>query len=118
VPQTDFSLLGSPLHEVLTGKVRNEGATVLEVLYRAEASEPFDYPPSVPEELALLCNRATSLDPRERPESALEFRQTIADSLRHKSSIALAQAATTRLDELFAKGNPDESESSLDDEAS
>jgi eukaryotic-like serine/threonine-protein kinase len=104
-PRTDVYLLGATLHEVLTGQVRHRGATVLEVLYDVEDSVPFDYPPSVPPELALLCNRATSRDPAARPASALEFRQAIAEYLRHKSSIALEQAATARLRELSAQGS-------------
>jgi tRNA A-37 threonylcarbamoyl transferase component Bud32 len=102
---TDVYLLGATLHEVLMGKVRHRGETVVEVLYDASESAPFDYPPTAPAELAALCNRATSGDPSARPESALAFRKAIAEFLEHRGSIALAEAAATRFMELCAKGD-------------
>jgi eukaryotic-like serine/threonine-protein kinase len=102
-PRTDVYLLGAALHEALTGKVRHRGESVLEGLYAAAESLPFDYPPSVPAELALLCNRAMSRDPEARPESARVFRQELADFLQHRGSNALAEAAAARLAELRAR---------------
>jgi len=96
-PFTDVYLLGATLHQVLTGRFRHEGRTVQEALLSAFCSEPFEYHPSVPSELAELCNRATSRDPSQRPATALEFRRALSDFLRHRSAIALADEATERL---------------------
>jgi tRNA A-37 threonylcarbamoyl transferase component Bud32 len=103
-PRSDVYLLGATLHEILMREVRHRGDTILEVLYAAAESLPFDYPPSVPAELAALCTRATSRDPAARPESARAFRQAIADFLQHRGSNALAEAAAARLTDLRARG--------------
>jgi eukaryotic-like serine/threonine-protein kinase len=98
--RTDVYLLGATLHEVLTGGLRHGGETIYDVLLAAFRSEPHAYGDDVPGELADLCNRATHRDPAERPESALELRRAVAEFLRHRSSIALADAARLRLGEL------------------
>lgn len=98
--RTDVYLLGSTLHEILTGTPRHGGATVHAVLVSAIVSAPVVYPPSVPEELGALANRATSSNPDARPASAAEFRQRLADYLQHKSSIALGRSAALRLAKL------------------
>jgi len=59
-------------------------------------ARPFAYPPSVPEELAALCNRATALDPSQRPASALEFRRALLEHLQHRGSEELAREASLR----------------------
>lgn len=101
-PHTDVYLLGATLHYVLTGKFRHDGEKLQDALMSAYCSEPYAYADSVPEELAALCNQATSRDPSARPASALAFRQAIADFLRHKSSIVLADEASERLARLAA----------------
>jgi serine/threonine-protein kinase len=101
-PHTDVYQLGAVLHEILTGTRRHCGLDLIETVLMAIESDPVDYPPSVPEELASLCNRATSLDPADRPRSALEFRGAIAAFLDHRGSIALAVAAAARVERLRA----------------
>ncbi len=98
--RTDVYLLGATLHEVLTGELRHGGSTLQQVLFRAFRSEPYSYPESVPQELADLCNRATSRDPDARPESAHAFRQALVDYRHHRTSVALAAGAAERLREL------------------
>jgi serine/threonine-protein kinase len=98
--RTDVYLLGATLHEILTGTPRHRGATLHAVLVGAIVSAPIAYASSVPEELAALANRATSGDPNERPASAVELRQAIADYLHHRSSIALGRSAVERLETL------------------
>jgi serine/threonine-protein kinase len=95
-------LLGATLHQILTGRFRHDAKRLEEALRSAFESVPVSYDDSVPQELAALCNGATSREPTDRPETALAFRQAIADFLRHKSSIALAEEATERLEQLRA----------------
>lgn len=99
---TDVYLLGATLHHVLTGRFRHEGEKLQDALMSAFLSEPATYDSSVPEELAALCNRATRRDPNARHASALELRQAVADYLRHKGSIVLADEASERLARLEA----------------
>ncbi|MGZ3418463.1 MAG: protein kinase domain-containing protein [Polyangiales bacterium] len=107
--RTDVYLLGATLHQVLTGKLRHEGETIFMVLIDAVDSPPFEYPSTVPEDLAALANRATSKGMAERPASAAEFRKALADHLHHKSSMALAKSALPRLERLRALlASPDE----------
>jgi tRNA A-37 threonylcarbamoyl transferase component Bud32 len=96
-PYTDVYLLGATLHTVLTGEPRHDGVGLVDVLRAAHTSAPFAYGPKVPEELAALCNRATSREPSDRPESALAFRRAIEDYLTHRTSLVLSAAADERL---------------------
>ena len=95
--RTDVYLVGATLHEVLTGKPRHGGKTMMEVARNAMSSEPFAYGPDVPAELASLCNRATARDPAKRPASAAAMREEIALFLRHRAARAIAEAALERL---------------------
>jgi eukaryotic-like serine/threonine-protein kinase len=99
-PRTDVYLLGATLHHLLTGAPRNGGSRPSEALLDAMRSAPFAYPPSVPEELAELCNRATACDPNDRPAGARELKQGIADYLAHRSAIALGRSAVERVGKL------------------
>jgi serine/threonine-protein kinase len=101
-PWTDVYLLGATLHAVLVGRPRHDGTELRTVLVSAFESKPYAYPPSVPEELADLCNRATARDATKRPASALEFHQALASYVAHTGSLALADAANERLTELEA----------------
>jgi eukaryotic-like serine/threonine-protein kinase len=96
-PRTDVYLLGATLHHLLTGRARHDGTTVMEVLHHAALSAPFAYDDTIPDELARLCNRATARRPEDRPASAAELREAIANFLRHKSARALCEAALERL---------------------
>src|SRR5262249_53205231 len=91
--QTDVYLLGATLHEILTGRTRHAGSTVMEVLHLAAQSTPFQYDASIPDELARLCNRATARAPKDRPASAAELREALVDYLRHATARALGEAA-------------------------
>jgi len=100
--RTDVYLLGATLHRILTGEPRHIGANVRAAVASALESAPVDYPPDVPAELAAIANLATSRDPADRPASAGALRESIADYLRHKGSIALAQSARDRMATLRA----------------
>jgi eukaryotic-like serine/threonine-protein kinase len=103
--QTDVYLLGSTLHQVLTGTPRHSGESPYNVLVRVLRSEPYDYGDGVPRELAELCNAATGRDPTQRPESAAELRRAVELFLEHRGSDDLAERASEKLaqlEELYA----------------
>jgi serine/threonine-protein kinase len=101
--RTDVYLLGATLHAVLTGSPRHAASSVYEALLLANASEPYVYRSDVPAELAAICNRATSREPADRFQSALDLRRAVADFRRHRGSIALSDEAAARLSELGAR---------------
>ena len=99
-PRTDVYMLGAMLHEVLTDALRHQGDSLAEVLRSVAASEPISYSPDVPAELAAICNRAMALDPRDRFESALAFREALAAHLEHRGSMDLVREGEAKLEEL------------------
>ncbi|MGE0710438.1 MAG: serine/threonine-protein kinase [Planctomycetota bacterium] len=101
-PRTDVYLLGAVLHEVLTGRRRHEGPTLVNVLASASRSAPVAYGPEVPPELAEIANRATHADPAARFPDPRAFRAALVAFLRHRGSRELAAAAAERLGALHA----------------
>ncbi|MFI5301801.1 MAG: serine/threonine-protein kinase, partial [Polyangiales bacterium] len=97
-PRTDVYLLGATLHEVLTRRLRHEGASVAEALRQALRSLPFEYGSDVPPELGALANASTCRDPDDRPSSAFEFHARISQFLGTRGSVGLARAASASLD--------------------
>jgi eukaryotic-like serine/threonine-protein kinase len=100
-PRTDVYLLGAMLHEILTGHPRHRG-TMIQALYSAYRSEPFEYDASVPKPLAAIANRAMSANLADRYESAEAFKEAVAAFLRQRSSILLSDEASERLAALNA----------------
>ncbi len=98
--RTDVYLLGATLHQILTGEPRHVASTMDSTLLLAAKSPPFQYEPNVPAELAAIANRATSVATEERPASAAELREMVADYLKHKASIALGHSAAERVAKL------------------
>ncbi len=99
-PRTDVYLLGSTLHEVLTGTTRHHGGNQYALMGSVFLSAPVEYPGEVPAELAALCNAATDGDPAKRPADASAFRVALAEYLQHRNAIALADEAAASLREL------------------
>ncbi|MFO0552742.1 MAG: serine/threonine-protein kinase [Polyangiaceae bacterium] len=97
-PHTDIYLLGATLHDVLVGEPRHPGKHLMDVIRSAVESRPFEYPPSVPRELAELCNAATSRDPSDRPANVAAFRKALRVYLSHRASNELSRSATGSLE--------------------
>ncbi len=95
-PRSDVFLLGAVLHQIVTGRHRNGGTTVQEMLVSAFHCEPPSFDGSVPVELQDLIGTATAASPDDRPESAEEFRLAIAEFLAHRVSVQLLAEARQR----------------------
>jgi serine/threonine-protein kinase len=89
---SDVYLLGSTLHEILTGRPPHEGPSVMAILASVVRSE-CALPPELPEEIARVCRRAMARDPADRFPSAAAFREAVEAFLRHRGSLALAANA-------------------------
>ncbi len=76
--RSDVYSLGVILHEILTGRVPNAGATLKEIYRRLRSDAPASFGPSVPAALQAACRKALRRDPRRRHAGAGEF----ADDLR------------------------------------
>ena len=117
--RTDVYLLGGMLHWILTASPRHRGALVIQKLVAAIRSEPVEYGPGVPAELAAIANRATAADPELRFPEARSFRRAIERFLSHRDSTRLTDAAAEgvrRLGEMRATA-PSTEESTDDAEA-
>jgi len=100
--RTDVFLLGATLHVALTGRPRHQGTSMMDVLSAASASEPVAYGDEVPEELALLCNEATTRSPEDRVPSVSAFRERLARFLLRRPSNALTLDAERTLERAIA----------------
>jgi len=103
--RTDVYLLGTLLHEMLVGQPPHQGDTLFDVLYQAFASKPFDYPSSVPNDLAKICHKAMNVNPAERYASADEMRSALVDFLQHRDSELIAKEAMQRFEMLREMGH-------------
>ena len=99
--RTDVYLAGAILYELLTGRVPHEGGDAISVLASVVASK-FEIPPSVPAEIARICERAMHADPAQRYPSAEALRLALQAYLDHRGSTELGARARSRLEELAA----------------
>lgn len=91
--RTDVYLLGATLHYLLVGKPRHDAPTSLGSAVLAMTSAPYDYPPTVFQELGMLANRACALNPDDRPQNVTEFRLAIEDCLMHWDAMGTVRLA-------------------------
>jgi len=97
--QTDLYLLGSCLHELLTGRPPHRGDNLIAILFAA-ATGQVDLPDEAPAELAELCRGLMAAEPGERPATAGDVRSALQGWLRHRGAAALATEAGRRLEQL------------------
>jgi eukaryotic-like serine/threonine-protein kinase len=97
--RTDVYLLGSILHEILTGKPPHTGESFRQIVASILLSK-FNFPEDVPTELAEIAAKAMSRAAEDRFASADELRLKLEWYLRHRGSLALSQEAQLRVDEM------------------
>jgi len=97
---SDVYLLGATLHEVVTGEPPHRGHSVMAVLVDALRERPREYPPEVDPELVAIIETAMSPRPDARFDSVRDFRNALADYLRHRDSRTLTREADERLERL------------------
>jgi serine/threonine protein kinase len=105
-PRTDVYLMGAVLHEVLTGSLRHGGETLRAVLSSAWLSEPVDYPPETPAELAALANEATAARASDRVPDAEAFRRRIELYLQHREAEKALAEGRGLFEQLVADAGP------------
>ena len=118
---TDVYLLGGMLHEIVTGKAPNQGATLLEIVSELHNFAP-DFGDPTLKELERTCAKALSFEQGERHQSVREFRRELELFLQRRGATQLLERANGSLaelqDELSRSSRlPGEDLSSLDDAA-
>jgi eukaryotic-like serine/threonine-protein kinase len=76
-PACDIYLLGSTLHQILTGNPRHMGNTLYDNIELSQSSSPYDYSHKVPKYLGDICNWACQKNPEDRPKDVGEFRKAL-----------------------------------------
>ncbi|MEM7607301.1 MAG: protein kinase, partial [Myxococcota bacterium] len=90
-PWTDVYLLGAMLYEAISGEPPHRGEEFAELLESIVTGPPaLD---GAPEELWSICQRAMSLEPSHRYESADAFRLALEEYLEHRGAIRLGERA-------------------------
>ncbi len=103
--RTDVYLLGSCLHEVLTGVPPHDAETVNEALRKAAHNRPLTYPDQTPDELIIICRQAMATHPDQRFQSAQAMRRALEIFLTHRESVRLSDAAAQQF--ALMKAEPD-----------
>ena len=91
--RTDVYLMGSTLHEVLTGQPRHEALVFTDVINQINRSRSYRYGSYVPRELAKICNSTCARDPKDRYQSILAFRKALEKHLLHREAVLLCADA-------------------------
>ncbi|MEZ4461977.1 MAG: protein kinase, partial [bacterium] len=97
--RTDVYLLGANLHFVLTGSAPHHSDTLLGACQLAYESAPKVYGPEVPQELAMIANKAMAREKSDRYPTVAAFAKALADYLEHRASYALSDAARATLED-------------------
>ncbi|BBM86277.1 serine/threonine-protein kinase [Candidatus Uabimicrobium amorphum] len=91
---TDIYLLGGILYEILHRKPPHTGKSLWLVLLAAKESKPVSFAEKIPLDLRQICHKAMAKKPSDRYQSVTDFKQTVANYLKHRESISLANKAT------------------------
>lgn len=108
---TDVYLLGATLFHVVAGRAPHRGGSIMEIATQLACEDPV-VPDDVPARLADICRTAMARDPKQRFASADAFRAAIADFLRRRDALVLAEEGEKKLAELaeLAAARPDDPE--------
>lgn len=112
--RTDVYLLGATLFHVIAGRPPHASDSALSTLHNALFVDP-EAPEGVPTELKAIAAKAMARDRSQRFASAEAFRLALADFLRHRGSVRIADDAQRELEALQAAAKG--STSSTDDDA-
>ncbi|MCG8419223.1 MAG: protein kinase [Proteobacteria bacterium] len=97
--RTDIYLVGSVLHEILTGHPPHMGRDAMAIIGSVVTSNP-EFPADAPEGLVRICRRAMDPDPDGRFENTEQVQLAIQGFLRNRGSERLGRQAETTLSEL------------------
>ena len=106
-PWTDIYLLGAVLFEVFAGESPNQGGTILELLESVARGDEHDYPDAMPSGIKEICQKAMALEPQDRYQTAVEFRDAVQLYMAHRESIAVSDQARHVLDRCRDASNMD-----------
>ena len=90
--KSDVYLLGSTLHEILTGN-RHNGDSLDDIFVSVRASLPFEYSDDIFQNLGDLCNQACHVDPDQRFSTVKEFQTKLNECIIHWDAIKICQQA-------------------------
>lgn len=95
--RSDVYLLGGLLFEILANRPPHEGESIKDLLYAAYRGKIGPLPKDTPRELAAIVRRAMAVNPARRYASAEEFRQAVANFVRYRPSVELAEQSMKEL---------------------
>ena len=96
----DIYLLGAVLYELLTGRVPHPGKTIPEVLKSIVKPTQLYFDEDTPPALEAICRRALAHNPKDRYQSAADFRGAIELYLHQRFILAHLKRAEDTLDEM------------------
>jgi hypothetical protein len=91
-PQADIYSLGVVTYQLITGRLPYEASSLSELALKQQRERPIpldELNPEIPPALAEAVNGALAIDPRDRPEEAMQFAAQLRDGTR-----GIAPAAT------------------------
>jgi serine/threonine protein kinase len=84
-PQADIYSLGVVTYQLITGRLPYEASSLSELALKQQRERPIpldEVMPEVPHALAEAVNGALAIDPRDRPEEAMQFAAQLRDGAR------------------------------------
>lgn len=90
--RTDLYLLGATLYQAVTGRFRNRGSQLFEVIASAWTGHAGDYGPEVPQALARILDRACARQPHDRYESVAALLGAVREFQQHRGALSVAEA--------------------------